>query len=141
VIAAGNVVEHAFVVDDAAMQAFITLSNDRSAVHTDAAYARSRGFDGVIVYGGLMLAQLSHVLGGHIPGDHGVSTRWSIDYRRPLYVGERALLRFEVLNVSEATGLIDAKFTITCGERTIATGKTQSLVPVDDLQGKTWARS
>ena len=84
----GDRVEHRFVVDAAAMAAFQALSNDHSRMHTEDGYARSRGAEGVIVYGGIMLAHLSHVLGSAIPGDHGVSTNWEITYHSPLYVGE-----------------------------------------------------
>jgi len=133
VIAPGAVVEHGFTIDAAAMEAFARLSGDRSAVHTDAAFARGRGYEGVIVYGGLMLAQLSAVLGGRLPGDLGVSTRWTIDFRQPLYVGEPAQLRLEVVHVSPGAGLIDCRFTIHAGERLVASGKTQSLVPAGQL--------
>lgn len=128
-IAVGDVTEFAFQIDAAAMEAFAAMANDRSAVHVDVAYAKSRGFEGTIVYGGLMLVQLSHVLGSHIPGNDGVSTHWSIDYRKPLYVGETAVLRLEVVHVSPATGLVDCKFAIRASDRVIATGKTQSQVP------------
>jgi 3-hydroxybutyryl-CoA dehydratase len=131
---AGDFVEHSFSFTDEDMAAFARLSGDNSAVHRDAEFARSRGFRDVIVYGGLMLSQLSFVVGSKLPGDRGVSTRWSIDYRAPLYVGEIAVLRLEVVNVSEATGLIDGKFTIRCEGRTLAKGVTQSLLPVADLQ-------
>jgi acyl dehydratase len=132
-ISVGDAAEHEFSIDANAMAAFVALSNDRSAIHTDEEYARSRGFQGLIVYGGLMLAQLSHVLGRRIPGSCGVSTRWQIDYRRPLYVGERAVLRLEVSNVSAATGLVDSKFTIKSGDRLVATGTAQSLVPLSEI--------
>jgi 3-hydroxybutyryl-CoA dehydratase len=134
-IAVGDTAEHTFVVDANAMEVFAALSQDRSAIHVDDAYAQSRGYKGVIVYGGLMLAQLSHVLGSKIPGDDGVSMHWSIDYRSPLYVGETAVLRFEVAHVSEATGTIAGKFSIRCADRLIATGRTQSQVPPDRIAG------
>lgn len=132
-IAVGAFVEHAFTVDATAMAAFAALSGDRSAIHTDDDFARSRGYEGVIVYGGLMLAQLSGVLGGKLPGDAGVSARWNIDYRSPLYVGEPAVLRLEVTHVSPAVGLVEGRFTIQAGDRLIASGKTQSLVPPEQL--------
>ncbi|MDO9337770.1 MAG: MaoC/PaaZ C-terminal domain-containing protein [Caulobacter sp.] len=125
----GAVHEHPFVIDQAAMEAFATLSGDRSAIHTDEAYARAAGYRGVIVYGGLMLAQLSHVVGNHLPGSKGVSMHWSIDYRQPLFVDEPAVLRLEVVHVSEPARVLSGKFTIQTADRTIATGKTQSLVP------------
>ncbi len=128
-IAPGLTAERAFTIDSAAMAAFARISGDTSAVHTDPAFAESRGFKDVIVYGGLMLAQLSGVLGGMLPGDDGVSTRWSIDFRSPLYVGEPAVLRLEVAHVSGAVGLVDLRFSIRAGERLVASGTAQSLVP------------
>lgn len=132
-IAPGQAVEHAFIVDQRAMIAFAALSGDRSAVHVDPDFARSRGYDDVIVYGGLMLAQLSYVVGTLLPGGDGVSARWTIDYRGPLYVGELAMLRLEVAHVSPGAGLVEGRFTIKAGQRLIASGKTQSLVPPDRI--------
>ncbi|MBI1406283.1 MAG: (R)-hydratase [Caulobacter sp.] len=132
-IAPGQVVEHPFIVDHRAMIAFAALSGDRSAVHVDPAFARARGYDDVIVYGGLMLAQLSYVVGTLMPGGDGVSVRWSIDFRGPLYVGELATLRLEVAHVSPGAGLVEGRFTIKAGERLVASGKTQSLAPTDRI--------
>lgn len=129
----GTRVEHRFAVDEVAMEAFRALSNDRSRIHVDDAYARSRGNRGVIVYGGIMLAHLSHVLGAAVPGDHGVSTKWEITYRSPLYLDEPAILTLEVVNVSKAVGHVEGKFKIEACGRMIATGKTQSVVPSEEI--------
>lgn len=115
------------------MAAFQKMSGDTSLIHTDREFARSRGFDDVIAYGGIILAQLSHVLGMKIPGSGGTSLRWTIDYRAPLYVGAEADIHFEVTGVSVATGVIDGKFRIVSGGKTIATGSTQSMVPLEQI--------
>jgi 3-hydroxybutyryl-CoA dehydratase len=132
-IRAGESTVHEFVVDEHAMQWFQTLSNDMSRIHCDAAFARERGFKDVIVYGGILLAHLSHVLGMHLPGTNGTSTKWTINYREPLYVGEKARLTLEITYASRATGMVEGKFSIASGERTIATGMTQSIVPADEI--------
>ncbi len=132
-IRSGQSVVHAFTVGPEAMRAFQALSGDMSQVHCDPAFARARGFKDVIVYGGILLAQLSHVLGMKLPGAEGTSTRWTIDYRAPLYVGEAASLRLEIVSTSPATGLADAKFIIEAGGRTVATGTAQTLVPHERL--------
>ncbi len=129
----GDMAEHGFTVTDDMMAMFQSLSNDRSAVHVDDAFARARGFERAIVYGGIILAQLSHVLGGKIPGDRGVSLSWQIDYRRALYVGEAAVLKLHVVHVAEAMGSIEAKFEVRTADRLIATGKTHSLLPAGDF--------
>lgn len=129
--AVGETAKHQFVIDAAAMEAFRTYTGDDSLVHTDAAFARSRGFDDVIVYGGLMLAHLSSVLGRLLPGRYGTSLKWSINYRRPLYVGETAELSCEVTHVSPAVGVMEMSFRIVSGGRVIATGSTQSILPAE----------
>jgi acyl dehydratase len=131
---AGDFVEHEFAVTARDMELFQALSNDKSAIHVNSEFARARGFRDVIVYGGILLAQLSHVLGGKIPGDKGVSLSWQIDYRKPLYVDERAVLKLKVIHVAESTGSIEGKFEIRTADRLVATGKTHSLLPVEDLR-------
>lgn len=129
--AVGDRTEHEFSVSAEDMRGFAALSGDKSPVHVDADFARARGFDDVIVYGGLMLAHLSYVVGMKLPGETGTSTRWTIDYRGPLYVGETATIDHEVVGVSPGTGLIDGKYRIRAAGRLIASGTTQSLVPTD----------
>ena len=115
------------------MRLFERLSGDRSSVHTDDDFARSCGYEGPIVYGGIMTAKLSYMLGTLLPGDRGTSLRWQIDYRKPLSVGEPATIRLEVAGVSRSTRVVDGKFEIRTGEKLVATGKTQSIVPESDL--------
>jgi 3-oxoacyl-[acyl-carrier protein] reductase len=133
-IRAGDTATHRFRLDEAAMRRFQELSGDYSRIHTDEAFAKARGYKGVIAYGGIMLAHLSHVVSNMIPGDNGMSVKWAINYREPLYVGEEAELSLTVHFVSKAAGLIESKFKITCAERTIATGTAQSIVPAEEIE-------
>lgn len=127
-LAVGASITHPFVVTPAEMVAFQQLAGDDSLIHTDAEFSLEHGFRGPIVYGGIMLAHLSRVLGTMVPGRHGLSLAWSIVYRKPLYVNETALLTATIAHVSEATRTVNLKFTITRGDETIATGKSESLV-------------
>jgi acyl dehydratase len=132
-IRVGDCATREFVADEAAMRAFQALSGDQSRIHCDEAYAKSRGYDGVIVYGGIMLAHLSHLLGMKIPGTNGTSLAWTIKYHKPLYVGEKAAIELTVVNVSPATGVVESKFTIKTGDKRIASGTAQSIVPSETL--------
>jgi acyl dehydratase len=132
-ICVGNVATRKFVVDDAAMKWFREVAEDTSRIHCDAAYAKSRGFNGVVVYGGIMLAHLSHLLGMHIPGRNGTSVAWSIKYHGPLYVDEPAEIVLEVTFVSPGTGIVESRFSIAAGEKKVATGTAQSIVPLDEI--------
>jgi acyl dehydratase len=132
-IRVGNRATRKFVVDEAAMKWFREVAEDTSRIHCDAAYAKSRGFDGVLVYGGIMLAHLSHLLGMRIPGANGASVAWSIKFHGPLYVDEPAEIALEVTYVSPGTGIVESRFSITAGERKVATGTAQSVVPLDEI--------
>lgn len=123
----GAAVEHAFVVTEDDMVAFRRLSGDDSLIHTDADFSTRHGFKGPIVYGGILLAHLSRVLGTMVPGSHGVSLVWSIAYRKPLYVNDAAVLTATIAHVSEATSTVNLAFKITRDGETIATGKTESM--------------
>jgi 3-hydroxybutyryl-CoA dehydratase len=130
----GNVATRKFVVDASTMEWFREVSQDLSRIHCDTAYARSRGFDGVVVYGGIMLAHLSHLLGMYLPGRNGTSAAWSIKYHGPLYVDEAAEIRLEVTYVSPGTGVVESVFSIMAGNKEVATGTAQSVVPLDEIE-------
>jgi hypothetical protein len=69
-----------------------------------------------------------------LPGPNGTSISWSIKYHRPLYVGEPAELLLEVTHVSAATGIVESRFCIMAGEKKVASGTTQSLVPHAEIE-------
>ncbi|HCP46958.1 MAG TPA: hypothetical protein DIU15_13005 [Deltaproteobacteria bacterium] len=132
----GEVLELPFRINREQHEAFAALAGDHSLVHSDPEWAHSRGFDDVIVYGGVLLAKLSHLLGMHMPGGLGVSARWEIDYHAPLYLEEAALLVGELERKSEATRTVKIKYRIHAGERLIASGVARSLVLDDTLDDR-----
>jgi acyl dehydratase len=136
---AGQRAEIPFTVTDADMDAFLALSGDDSLSHTDADFCRAHGFDGRVVYGGLILANLSRLLGTELPGRYGLSNTWTVNFHRPLHVGEPAVLRGEIAHVSEGTRTIKIKYRVLVGERLVADGTVQSSVlePTPDVEGIT----
>lgn len=129
-LAEGMAIRLPFVVADEDMAAFARLSGDFNPLHQDPAFARDRGFAGRVVYGGLLVAQVSRLLGMHIPGRDGVWTGLKIDFRAPLMVGEPAWLDAEIARLSEAVRLVRVKFAIAAGDRQIASGTAESQLPV-----------
>jgi acyl dehydratase len=123
-----------FVIDGATMHWFQEVAEDTSGVHCDRAYAKSRGYADVIAYGGILVAHLSHLLGMKIPGPRGTSIAWSIKFHEPLYVGEQAEIILEVTYLSAATGVVETKFRIMAGQKQVASGTTQSIVPLEVME-------
>ena len=91
-------------------------------MHTDVNFATSRGFDGVLVYGGILIAQISRMVGMHLPGRDALWSSLNIHFARPLLVGQTAELEARVEHISEATSSIELKFKITSQGKTLAKG-------------------
>ena len=118
----GLVERFVFEPTEKMMQSFMEISGDMSPVHTDVNYAKSRGFDGVLVYGGILIAQISRMVGMHLPGRDALWSSLNIHFARPLLVGQTAELEARVEHISEATSSIELKFKITSQGKTLAKG-------------------
>lgn len=127
----GLELDHSFAVSEEMMTAFARLSGDHHAVHHDDGYARTRGFKARIVYGGLLVAQVSRLVGAELPVRHCVWSRLTIDFRAPLYVGETASLRATIVNVAEAVGALSLRFEIAADGRAIARGTAEVIFSND----------
>lgn len=111
----------AFCISQAEMTTFRALSGDENPLHYDDAFARERGFRAPVVYGGLIIAKVSQILGNKLPGPNGIWSNLKIDFRQPLYVGESAEIEARPGHVSEATGSITIKIRVLSDDRLIAT--------------------
>jgi acyl dehydratase len=126
----GETVVHFFRITDAEMQAFGQLSGDWNPVHADASFAAAKGYRAPIVYGGLLIAKISGLLGMSLPGRNGVWCSVRLEFSGPLYVGEDVRLRGAVVQFSSSTELGVIQLEISTGERIVARGKAEVRVAV-----------
>lgn len=115
-----------FRISQVDMDTFRQLSGDSSRIHRDTEFARSRGFEGPVVYGALTVARLSHLVGMHLPGDFGLATNWRIDFNQPLYVNEEAVFEAELSHLSHSTHTVTIKFKVKAGDKLVASGNAGS---------------
>ena len=118
----GLVERFVFKATNEMMQSFVEISGDVNPVHTDSNYATSRGFDGMVVYGGILVAQISRMVGMHLPGRDSLWNSLNIQFAHPLLVGQTAELEARVEHISEATSSIEFKFKITSQGKKLAKG-------------------
>lgn len=110
------------------MRAFAEVSGDHNPIHLDERVARQRGFEGCVVYGGLLAAKISRLIGMELPTKNYLWTRLEIDFRKPLYIGQEAVLAAEIASASEAVRAIKLRFRITSGGRAVATGAAEAVL-------------
>jgi 3-hydroxybutyryl-CoA dehydratase len=108
----GQEVVEDFRVTDEDMEAFARLSGDRNPVHLDRRAAMDRGYQEPLVYGALLVARLSRLIGMQLPGPSSVWTELRITFHRPLRIGESARLLARVASVHPSTETVRLKFRI-----------------------------
>ena len=128
----GTEVATEFRIASADMDAFERLSGDSNPLHTDAEFARTLGFEDRVVYGALIIARISEMIGMKLPGTGGVWSSLRIDFRDPLYIDEAAELRGTVTHRSEAVKMLTLRLRVEAGGRRIATGTAETVWRADD---------
>jgi acyl dehydratase len=127
-IAEGMDVVFPICVTDEDMRRFALLSGDLSPLHTDAAFARSKGYEGCVVYGGLLVAYVSRLVGLHMPGRDSVVASLEVKFTNPLFIDENATLSGVVKQKHDSVRLLDIAFRIAAPAKTVALGVVRVLV-------------
>jgi acyl dehydratase len=117
-----------FTISAQHMQQFAELSGDFNPLHTDGVFARSKGFDGAVVYGALMVAKVSQLIGMQLPGRNSVWASVALDFRKPLYVDQPAQAEGIVEEVSDSTGMVILKLTVRAAGKVLAKGRAEVIV-------------
>jgi acyl dehydratase len=117
-----------FSITPQQMLQFAEISGDFNPLHTDDVFARAKGFDGVVVYGALMIAKVSQLIGMRLPGRNSVWASVSLDFRKPLYVGQAAQVEGVVTAVSASTGMIGLKLTVRAEGKVLAKGSAEVVL-------------
>ena len=71
------------------MDDFLRVSGDCSPIHLSDEYAREKGFSGRVVYGLLVSSFYSTLVGVYLPGEHCVLQEISINFKKPVYIGDQ----------------------------------------------------
>ena len=118
----------AFSVTREQMQAFAELSGDFNPLHVDDEFARNKGYEGCVVYGALLVAKVSQLIGMRLPGRDSVWASVSFDFKRPLYVGREAEVEGTIVNVHHATGMVELALVVRSDGRVLAKGKAEVVL-------------
>jgi 3-hydroxybutyryl-CoA dehydratase len=125
----GDRTEIVFAVSADEMRRFAALSGDRNPLHADPAFARARGFAGPVVFGGLLVAQISRLLGNEVPGPGCVWHDLALKFHGPLFVGESCKVAATVTYCNAELGLLRVEIELSAGERRVAAGTAQAGFP------------
>ena len=93
------------------MAAFTELSGDTNPIHMGDQSAQDFGHPEQMAYAGLLLAEVSRIIGVRVPGPGAVCVSYQFDFTAPVYVGEAVLFETVVAHRSQAAGVVLLEFT------------------------------
>ena len=100
---------------------FARLSGDYNALHLDEEFAARTEFAGRVVHGFLNASLLSTLIGTRLPGRGALYMSQTIDFTRPVYIGDTVEARATIERIDMATRLVHLQTDITKadGERVL----------------------
>lgn len=120
-----------FAVSDGDMASFAEISGDCNPLHCDDAFARSKGFQGRVVYGALIIAKVSQLIGMELPGRDAIWSGVDMQFAAPLMVGQPAEIEASVAHISAAARSVELTLRIRADGKLIARGKALVAVHGD----------
>lgn len=91
--------EFSFTQED--VIAFAKITGDNNPVHLDAEYAAQTMFKKPIMHGMLSASIFSRVFGTSFPGEGTIYLKQSLEFLRPMYVGEMYEAKFIVKEINK----------------------------------------
>ena len=107
------------------MDRFAALSGDFSAIHTDLETAKHFGLPDRVQYGFLLTTLLSRIVGTNF--EHAVCAAVSLDFAKPVIVGETVDVCTEVTQVQESMRSVVLKVTMLRGGDVVVRGKLTTV--------------
>lgn len=101
-LAIGQQCEFETTVGGADIDRFAALSGDASPLHTDADFARRRGFDDRIAHGAYLAALASRLVGMSLPGRNALLLKMDMSFVAPVVPGTRIRVSGTVEQLSAA---------------------------------------
>ena len=96
-------------VTNSMMEHFLTLSGDTNPLHVDRGYAIAYGFPDRVVYGLLTSSFYSTLAGVYLPGKQCLLYGLNVDFRKPVFVGDRLTVCGEVTEKNDTFRMITLK--------------------------------
>jgi acyl dehydratase len=103
--------QHTILDED--IVAFAALSGDHNPLHTDEDYAKTTQFGGKVVHGLYLGSPVSRLVGMELPGRYALLVKESLEFKKPVMVGDTVVVSGTLDQKSDATKLIRVDVTIT----------------------------
>ncbi len=102
--------ELTFKVTEEVYDSFQKCSMDMNPLHTDLNFAKNKGFKSVVMYGNILNAFLSYVIGMGLPTKEVILQTQDIQYKNPVYLDDELMMNIRVTELHEEFKVVQLKF-------------------------------
>jgi 3-hydroxybutyryl-CoA dehydratase len=124
----GQSADATHVVTEADVLRFAEVSGDHNPVHLDEAYAEATRFKGRIAHGMLTAGYISALLGNALPGPGSIYDSQSLNFKRPVRIGDEVTTRVTIEAIDEAKGLVTVATACTVRGKAVLDGQAVVMV-------------
>jgi len=111
------------------IEAFAAVTGDANPVHLDEAYAAATQFKGRIAHGMLSAGYISAVLGTRLPGPGAIYVSQTLNFRRPVRIGDEVTAEVKVSAIDAARGRVTFATQCVVAGKTVVEGEAVVIVP------------
>ena len=104
------------------VKAFATLSGDKNPLHVDKTFGKNSQFGQNVVHGMLISSLFSTLVGMYCPGEKSLYLSQSLEFRRPLFIGQTVQVRGTVVEKNDSVKIITMVTEILRNDEKLVTG-------------------
>lgn len=116
-------------VSDADVKSFAGISGDRNPVHIDENYAQNSRYKRRIAHGLMTASYFSALFGTKIPGEGCVYVSQSLNFKRPVYIGDTVIATVEVIKIDLEKSRVWFKTTCKVNNKIVTEGEAEIYIP------------
>ena len=128
-IVVGQTAEMAHTVTDGDLRAFAAVSGDDNPVHLDAEFAATTQFKERIAHGMLTAAFISAVIGTKLPGYGSIYISQTLQFRRPVKLGDTVTTKVTVTELEEKRGRVTLACVCSVDGKSVLEGEAVAMAP------------
>lgn len=128
-ITVGMSARYSQVITEADVSAFSLLSGDTNPIHLDEEYAKTSRFKKRIAHGLLSASFFSALFGTKLPGKGCVYVSQSLNFKRPVYIGDTVVATVTVTSVDKINCRVCFETVCKVNNKIVIDGSAELFVP------------
>lgn len=116
-------------ITDADVKGYAGLSGDHNPVHLDEEFAAKSKFRKRIAHGMISSSFFSALFGTKLPGPGCVYASQSLQFKRPVYLGDTVVAKVEIVSIEQAKQRVFFRTTCTVKNRIVIDGEAEIYIP------------